>query len=68
MKINNILSAVSSLLALQRATAFAIPPTGQQMRHASISSTTLAMGNPIDGEYMQSVIINHNIINLRNFR
>ncbi|KAL7435557.1 hypothetical protein ACHAXM_004716 [Skeletonema potamos] len=49
MKINNILSAVSSLLALQRATAFAIPPTGQQIRHASISSTTLAMGNPIDG-------------------
>jgi len=38
-------------VVLQNATAFAVPPLGQNVVARSCSATTaLAMGNPIDGE------------------
>mmetsp|Transcript_12233 Transcript_12233/g.20770 ORF Transcript_12233/g.20770 Transcript_12233/m.20770 type:complete len:179 (+) Transcript_12233:47-583(+) len=48
MKINT-LTAVSSLVVLQNATAFAVPPLGQNVVARSSTTTALAMGNPIDG-------------------
>eukprot|EP00985_Skeletonema_marinoi_P002261 scaffold922_cov107-Skeletonema_marinoi.AAC.1 len=49
MKINT-LTVVSSLVVLQNATAFAVPPLGQNVVARSSTTTALAMGNPIDGE------------------
>ncbi|KAL7500305.1 hypothetical protein ACHAWT_008248 [Skeletonema menzelii] len=47
MKISTV-TAVSSLVALQQAAAFAVPPVGQNDLPRS-STTSLEMGNPIDG-------------------